>query len=66
MRENGPRSVEATCEACRLEAVVNCDAPPGDGVDETAQAWVKARNRLYQFVRDPDRAERFTLPLPCG
>ena len=30
MRQNGVRSVEATCEACRHEAVVNCDALPAD------------------------------------
>jgi hypothetical protein len=30
MRENRVRSVGATCEACRHEAVVNCDALPAD------------------------------------
>ena len=28
--KGGVRSVEATCEACRHEAVVNCDALPAD------------------------------------
>ncbi len=30
MRENGTRSVEATCEVCGHEAVVNVDAWPAD------------------------------------
>ena len=30
MRANGLRSVEARCEACGHEAVVNCDALPAD------------------------------------
>ena len=30
MRENGVRSVEARCEACGREAIVNCDALPAD------------------------------------
>jgi hypothetical protein len=33
MRQNGIRSVEATCEACGREAVVNCDALPTDPRD---------------------------------
>jgi hypothetical protein len=28
MRENGIRSVEEKCDACRREAVVNCDELP--------------------------------------
>lgn len=30
LRENGARSVEARCEACGHEAIVNCDALPAD------------------------------------
>jgi hypothetical protein len=30
MRQSGVRSVEAICEACWHEAVVNCDALPAD------------------------------------
>ena len=30
MRQSGVRSVTAECEACKREAVVNCDALPAD------------------------------------
>jgi DNA-directed RNA polymerase subunit RPC12/RpoP len=59
MRENGVRSVEARCEACGHEAVVNCDALPADlPVPDVALRLRCSGCGSKRIVTKPDWTER--------
>ena len=59
MRENGVRSVEARCEACGREAVVNCDVLPADSaVSDIALRLRCSACGSKRIATKPDWTER--------